>query len=120
MIRRMFWLTLGAVAGVSGYRKVAKLARVFSPARPTVRSGVPSPAERAVPATPWPDSRLARGARAAAGFARDVKDGMRIYRLSGARDAARLGRQIDTPGSAFTRAITDTDTEGFDKVKDGQ
>jgi len=117
VIRRVFWFTVGAAAGVSGYRKVAKAARVFSPARPSVRSGVPPPDQQ-------PAGRLAgllaRGARSAAGFVSDVNDGRRIYRLAGAREAARLGRQIDAPGWAFNRAVTDAETDSFDQVKDGQ
>jgi hypothetical protein len=31
VIRRLFWLTLGAVMGVAGYRKVTTLARSISP-----------------------------------------------------------------------------------------
>ena len=32
MIRRMFWLTLGAVLGVTGYRKATAFARSLRPA----------------------------------------------------------------------------------------
>ena len=32
MIRRLFWLGLGAVLGVTGYRKVTALARSLRPA----------------------------------------------------------------------------------------
>jgi hypothetical protein len=62
MIRRLVWLILGAVLGVTGYRKVAaKLnaaARVLHP----------------------PGNR----GQEVAGFARDVRDGMRQYRAGGA------------------------------------
>jgi hypothetical protein len=52
VIRRLFWLTLGAVAGVAGYRRVTALARSFSPG-----------------------SR----ARELARFAGDVREGMDLY-----------------------------------------
>ena len=51
MIRRLFWLTLGAALGVSAYRRAAAAARVISP-----------------------------GARELTRFAGDVREGMEIYR----------------------------------------
>jgi hypothetical protein len=53
MIRRMFWLTLGAAVGISGYRRVTAVTRAIMPA-PRARE-------------------LAR-------FAGDVREGMDIYR----------------------------------------
>ncbi len=53
MIRRLFWLTLGAALGITGYRRVTALARSFTPA---VR------------------------ARELTRFAGDVREGMEIYR----------------------------------------
>ena len=53
MIRRLFWLTLGAVLGVAGYRRLTALARAVSPA-----ARAPG---------------LAR-------FAGDVREGMQLYR----------------------------------------
>jgi hypothetical protein len=55
MIRRLFWLTAGAVLGVSGYRKVSRLARA-QPAR-----------------------SAAAKARSTAAFVRDVRAGMAEY-----------------------------------------
>jgi hypothetical protein len=52
MIRRLFWLSLGAVLGVLGYRRAAAFARSLRPA-PRVE-------------------RLA-------GFAADVREGMALY-----------------------------------------
>lgn len=58
MIRRLFWMTAGALLGVTGYRRVSRLARaVTAGGRPT-RGG-------------W--------RREAALFARDVRDGMELY-----------------------------------------
>jgi hypothetical protein len=52
MIRRLFWLTLGAALGVAGYRRLTALARAVSPA---ARAG-----------------GLTR-------FAGDVREGMQLY-----------------------------------------
>ena len=61
MIRRLFWLVLGAVLGVTGYRKVTALARALRPA------------PRA--------SGLAE-------FAADVREGMAVYLERQARPPA--------------------------------
>jgi hypothetical protein len=122
MIGRGFWLTLGAVLGVGGYRKAARLARAVSPVRPTApaRSWTASPAETAQRTTTvraswaaW-TAGLVRGARASAGFARDVREGMRIYRLSYRREAPTLGRHRATQDWAFAEG------EFPDEVKDGR
>jgi hypothetical protein len=56
MIRRLFWITAGALLGVTGYRRVSRLARaVTAGARPGDRT------------------------HGAALFARDVRDGMALY-----------------------------------------
>jgi hypothetical protein len=52
VIRRLFWLALGAVLGVAGYRRATALARSLRPA--------PRPASLA-------------------GFAADVREGMALY-----------------------------------------
>jgi hypothetical protein len=52
MIRRLFWLVLGAVLGVTGYRKATAIARSLRPAP---------------------------RASALAGFAADVREGMAVY-----------------------------------------
>jgi hypothetical protein len=53
VIRRMFWLTLGAVLGITAYRRATALARAIMPAP---------------------------RAREIASFAGDVRAGMQIYR----------------------------------------
>lgn len=55
MIRRAFWLTLGAAGGIMGYRRVARLSR-RGLARDTIRA-----------------------ARQVRGFSRDVREGMELY-----------------------------------------
>ncbi len=62
MIRRGFWLAAGAVLGVTGYRRVTRLARALT--------GQP-PAQRARAA--------AAGMVSAASFAKDVRVGMAEY-----------------------------------------
>jgi hypothetical protein len=98
VIRRVFWLSVGAAAGITGYRRATAMGRAIS-----VRlTGEPSqlgpgagygPADRrpdrARPraSTVWRTSRGAwRAQRAALGriraaglFARDVREGMDIY-----------------------------------------
>src|SRR5579863_1746951 len=61
MIRRLFWLLLGAVLGVTGYRKATALARSLRPA----------PQRSAL-----------------AGFAADVREGMGLYMARRAAPAA--------------------------------
>ena len=76
MIRRLFWLIVGAVLGVTGYRRLTQLARSVRPgaARRRRRTGT-----------------LAGGA---ARFAHDVREGMELYmdRHPGLTDR-RLGGQ---------------------------
>jgi len=61
MIRRLFWLLLGAVLGVAGYRKATAVARSLRPAPP---------------------------ASAITGFAADVREGMALYMQRQARPPA--------------------------------
>jgi hypothetical protein len=108
MIRRGFWLLAGAALGVTGYRRATRLARALTgqsmlgaPAVTQQRSAVrltaapragragraepgtapprqPAPA----PAGSTPAARIAAAAArasAAAGFVRDVRDGMAEY-----------------------------------------
>jgi hypothetical protein len=60
VIRRGFWMGLGAALGVTGYRRASKLARVIRPTRRTLSS-----------------RRSAVNGTAA--FLRDVRDGMDEY-----------------------------------------
>jgi hypothetical protein len=73
MIRRGFWLTAGAAAGIYGYRRISALGRWLS--------GTLNPAGPGDP-----NGRARRGAVAAAretiGFTRDVREGMAQYRLA--------------------------------------
>jgi hypothetical protein len=70
-MRRLFWLGTGAVLGVTGYRRVSRLARAISP------GGRPAAAPRGgeMPGA----GTSADWARGAVRFARDVRDGMELY-----------------------------------------
>jgi hypothetical protein len=70
MIRRMFWLIVGAALGVAGYRRVSRLARTVTPGgrRGAAEAGGGTQGS-------W----MGGWARRAALFARDVRDGMELY-----------------------------------------
>jgi hypothetical protein len=58
-MRRLFWVTVGAGLGVSGYRRATRVVRELSRPRSPLRPR-------------WAVSGMA-------GFARDVRDGMDLY-----------------------------------------
>jgi len=69
-MRRLFWVSTGALLGVTAYRRVSRLARAVS--------GIERPA--AAPGSGGTRGRVPEGwARGAAQFARDVRDGMELY-----------------------------------------
>jgi hypothetical protein len=88
MIRRGFWLAVGATGGIIGYRRVASLGRSLSG---TLMLAQPAEPERkAVGVAPRPGRRgreagrgLARGtirlARDVRRFNQDVREGMDLY-----------------------------------------
>jgi len=73
MIRRGFWLTAGAAAGIYGYRRASALGRRLSGTLNLTGPGDPA-------------QRARRGAVALAretiAFTRDVREGMAQYRLA--------------------------------------
>lgn len=75
MIRRGFWLVVGAALGVTGYRRAGKLARALQPGRRPLRRGRPA---------------------GTAAFLRDVRDGMDEYleRHPGRRGPSLDGQQV--------------------------
>ena len=85
MIRRAFWLVLGAALGVTGYRRAGKLARALQPGR----------------------RQLRRRPAGTAAFLRDVRDGMDEYlerhpghrrpSLEGQQARGRLGADTGRP-----------------------
>ncbi len=102
MIRRLFWLTLGAVLGVTGYRRATALVRSLRP-------------------QPRPGSLT--------GFAADVREGMALYMerqsarapstLEGhARRGLGLAGQGDSPRNP--RWPQGRDPSRNDELKDGR
>ena len=103
MIRRGFWLTAGAVAGIYGYRRVSALGRRLSDRLNPAAPGV-SPAQEAILAREamlTQGARLARQGRRSAitaaretfRFTRDVREGMALYT---ARHSAPAGSTLST------------------------
>lgn len=100
MIRRLFWLTLGAVLGISAYRRATAVARAI----------MPGPRAREITS-----------------FAGDVREGMQIYRqrqLQASRPALE-GRpdqtEPDRTGSNHTGSNhTGPNQTGPDQAEDGR
>jgi hypothetical protein len=80
MIRRVFWLVLGATLGVSGYRRVARLARALGARGPQSGAGVlarrPEITGRRVLAGA---ARAGRSTAEGVAFVRDVRVGVAEY-----------------------------------------
>ncbi|HTZ92839.1 MAG TPA: hypothetical protein VMB74_10630 [Streptosporangiaceae bacterium] len=123
MIRRGFWLLAGAVLGVTGYRKATRLARTLTgqgllggttitqqrlPAQLVPpRRALPGQLGSGQPVSGQPDARpspaaaariaaAAGRATAAAGFVRDIRDGMAEYwDLHRSESDRTLGSQRD-------------------------
>jgi hypothetical protein len=91
VIRRLLWLTVGAVAGVAAYRRVTRLAR-----------SVPGVLR----------------ARQVASFAADVREGMALYarqhpRPEGSTLEGQRGRRaLEESSTGQDRARTDDDKDG--------
>ena len=79
MIRRGFWLSVGAVAGIAGYRRVSAVGRRVS-GRLT-RGGAPSLNGQSLngPSLNGPGLNGQSLARQAIRFTRDVREGMDLY-----------------------------------------
>jgi hypothetical protein len=101
MIRRGFWVAVGAAIGVSGYRRASRLARSVFPdrdGRPGRALATPG-AGQARPAVLTGRTLLAaaastgRGTAQGVAFARDVREGVAEY-LD--RQADEAGRSLDS------------------------
>jgi thioredoxin reductase len=104
VIRRGFWLAVGATGGIMGYRRAVYLGRRASSAL-LARGTTPGAPARGAPAprTPWARGTTpgapARGApaprrhwaRETIRFARDVREGMDLYM---ARHPGRVGPNL--------------------------
>ena len=104
MIRRSFWLTVGAAGGIMGYRRAVSVGRSVSgrlesgPRTRKVKRGL---IRQAI--------RFGRDAR---GFTRDVREGMEIYRLAHSEPSGSTlseDRTEDrTRAASRSRAVTRT------------
>jgi hypothetical protein len=117
MIRRLFWMTAGALLGVTGYRRVSRLARAVT-ARPSDRT---DRRERGNLTTGgWAHRGWTHGA---ARFARDVRDGMEMYTNRHPRLAGRTleGQQAGAVRLRQAGAARDSAhaCPGTDYAKDG-
>jgi hypothetical protein len=103
MIRRGFWVAVGAAIGVSGYRRASRLARTVFPARPGSAL-----ATGARPTLITGRSLLAAAASAGRGtaqgvaFARDVREGVAEYLE---RQGDQAGRTLDISGAGSGPAL---------------
>ena len=96
MIRRGFWLTVGAAGGIMGYRRVSALSRQVSQALGGRTGAQGRPGQLGQPGGP---RRKRHWARETLRFSRDVREGMDMY------IARQQGRPAPTLGpSASQRA----------------
>ena len=88
MIRRGFWLAVGAAGGIMGYRRVSSLGRQVS-ARLGTRPGQPGPGQPGAVKRHWAKETIR--------FARDVREGMDLYSVrQEARGKPTLGSGEDS------------------------
>jgi hypothetical protein len=105
MMRRMFWIIVGALLGVTGYRRVSRLARAVTPGGRRDRREVP---------------RTQDWARGAALFARDVREGMELYTD---RHPKLAGRTLEGQHARAPRpgdVTPDRAYPGIDYAKEGR
>jgi hypothetical protein len=119
MIRRLFWMIAGALLGVTGYRRVSRLARAV-----TAGGRTGDRTHRRARGDLTPGGGAHRGWRhGAARFARDVRDGMELYadRHPGLAGRTLEGRRARADPLHEAGAGGDLRREypGIDYVKDG-
>jgi hypothetical protein len=119
MIRRGFWLVVGAAGGIMGYRRVAALGRQLS--------GTLSPAAPSAPAALSGRARrgLVRGTirftRDARRFGRDVREGMDLYmvrRTAQRSPTLEAGAQSRRPPAPPFAAALGANSGNDERVKD--
>jgi len=110
VIRRGFWLSVGAVAGIAGYRRVSAVGRRVS-GRLT-RGGAPSLNGQSLNGPGLNGQSLARQAIR---FTRDVREGMDLYMARHSPpEGPTLGAR-DLPPARGQRSLTNHDP----RPKDG-
>jgi hypothetical protein len=115
VIRRGFWLSVGAVAGIAGYRRVSAVGRRVS-GRLT-RGGAPSLNGQSLngPSLNGPGLSGQSLARQAIRFTRDVREGMDLYMARHSPpEGPTLGAR-DLPPARGQRSLTNHDP----RPKDG-
>jgi hypothetical protein len=115
VIRRGFWLTVGAVAGIAGYRRVSAVGRRVS-GRLT-RGGAPSLNGQSLngQSLNGPSLNGPSLARQAIRFTRDVREGMDLYMARHSPpEGPTLGAR-DLPPARGQRSLTNHDP----RPKDG-
>ena len=142
MIRRGFWLAVGAAGGIMGYRRVSSIGRqlsaTLSPAAPRgdaapagngAPSNRPGPAAAGRPGQPL-SGRARRGlvrgtirfTRDARMFSRDVREGMDLYlvrhRAQGSPTLGAGARSRRSPASAPVIEAPGATTANDERVKD--
>ena len=95
MIRRLFWLLAGAGLGISGYRRLTRILK-----------GITGSASRPRP----------RRLRGAAGFARDVRDGMDQY---AEEQRLNIERRRATAGSTLGMQQVTATSAGYEASRNG-
>jgi hypothetical protein len=109
MIRRGFWLTVGAATGIYGYRRVSAVGRRLSGRLNPALSPAEPGAAVTQSAKLVQSARLARQGRITAvkaaretyRFTRDVREGMDLY----------MARRSEPPGSTLSTDRESTDRE---------
>jgi hypothetical protein len=107
MMRRLFWAIVGALLGVTGYRRLRRLTRAVT------LGGRPDTA----PGKAW--------ASGAARFARDVREGMELYadrhpRLAGRTLEGQQARARRPPGAGPRDDDAGRAYLGVDYAKEGR
>jgi len=104
MIRRGFWLTVGAAGGIMGYRRVSALSRQVSETLGGRSGGHGRPGQQGTP------RRKRHWARETIRFTRDVREGMDMYiaRQQG-RPAPTLGPSTSGKSKSNSYRRTDHD-----------
>jgi hypothetical protein len=96
MIRRGFWLIVGAAGGIMGYRRASSLGRQVSErlgARPR-KPGTANPKKHGTANPKKPGAVKRHWARETIRFTRDVREGMDLYSARHPREErSSLGRE---------------------------
>jgi hypothetical protein len=108
MIRRGFWLTAGAVAGIYGYRRASAIGRRISSKLNPAGPGAPVK----LTANRTPRGRTVALAAETIRFTRDVREGMELYM---ARHSVPEGSTLGARGLGSARGLgTDQDSQPKD------